>query len=228
MEESARILFNKPKEPEFRLRSCNDDEEDEAGKALRVWLKQQRDKAEKLQVELNPLIYEYFGRINEQERALVEDTVDIFGRSATPGSLEAARGIPTLQPVDAAGLEPYATMLVNTLNGWAIGGLRVCAAGGVDTELGVGLVELGQTSSAKEFRVRDMSGPLANALQRLEEANIEQAGHLEFSRSGLIFDGSRIYLLKPALRGEWTRTAALNDAVDLRAHVADARQAETR
>jgi len=57
-------------------------------------------------------------------------------------------------------------MLVNTLNGWAIGGLRVCAAGGVDTELGVGLVELGQTSSAKEFRVRDMSGPLANALQR--------------------------------------------------------------
>ena len=72
-----------------------------------------------------------------------------------------------------------------------------------------------------------MSGPLANALQRLEEANIEQAGHLEFSRSGLIFDGSRIYLLKPALRGEWTRTAALNDAVELRAHVAGARQAET-
>jgi len=54
--------------------------------------------------------------------------------------------------------------------------------------------------------------------------NIERAGHLAFSRSGLIFDGPRIYLLKPALRGEWTRTAALNDAVELSAHIAGARR----
>jgi hypothetical protein len=66
--------------------------------------------------------------------------------------------------------------------------------------------------------------PLAAALQRLQEVNIERAGHLEFSRSGLIFDGSRIYVLKPALLGEWTRTAALNDAVELSAHIAGARR----
>jgi len=223
MGESAEILLKKPKEPEFRLRSSDDDEEYEATKARDAWLKQQRDKAEEFQFGLNSLIYEYFG-INEQERALVEDTVEVFDRSATPGSLEAARKIPTLQPVDAAGLEPYATMLVNALNGWATGGIRVCAAGSVATELGVGLVELSQTRSAKEFRIRDLSRPLATALQRLQEANIERAGHLEFSRSGLIFDGSRIYLLKPALRGEWTRTAALNDAVELSAHIAGARR----
>jgi hypothetical protein len=150
--------------------------------------------------------------------------VEVFDLSDTPGSLEAARGIPTLQPVDAAGLEPYATMLVNTLNGWATGGLRVCATGGVDTELGVGLVEISQTRSVKAFRTRDMSKPLAAALQRVQEVYIEPAGHLAFSRSGLIFDGSRIYLLKPALRGEWTRTAALNDAAELSAHIAGARR----
>jgi hypothetical protein len=225
MEDGVKILL-KPKEPEFRLRSGDDDGEDE-GSALGAWLQRQRDKAEKLQVGLNSLIYEYFG-INEQERALVEDTVDIFDRSATPGSLAAARGIPTLQPVDAAGLEPYAKMLVNTLNGWATGGLRVCAAGDVNMELGIGLVELSQTHSVKEFRIRDISRPLATALQRLQEVNIERAGRLEFSRSGLVFDGARIYLLKPALRREWTRTAALNDAVELSAHIAGARrQAKT-
>jgi hypothetical protein len=154
--------------------------------------------------------------------------VEVFDRSDTPASLEAARKIPTLQPVDAAGLEPYATMLVNTLNGWATGGIRVCAAGSVATELGVGLVELSQTHSVKEFCIRDLSRPLAAALERLQEVNIERAGHLEFSRSGLIFDGSRIYLVKPALGGEWTRTAALNDAVELSAHIAEARrQAKT-
>ena len=150
--------------------------------------------------------------------------MEVFDRSDTPGSLEAARGIPTLQPVDAAELEPYATMLANALNGWATGGLRVCAAGGVDTEFGLGLIELSQTHSVKEFRTRDISRPLATALQRLQEVNIERAGHLEFSRSGLIFDGSRIYLLKPALRGEWTRTAALNDAAEISAHIAGARR----
>jgi hypothetical protein len=222
MEDGAQILVKKPKETEFRLRSGDDDEDDE-GKARGAWLQQQRDRAQELQVGLNSLIYKYFG-INEQERALIEDTVDVFDRSDTPGSLEAARGVPTLQPVDAAGLKPYATMLVNTLNGWATGGLRVCAAGGVNTELGVGLVELSQTRSVKKFRIRDMSGPLATALQRLQEMNIERAGHLEFSRSGLVFDGSRIYLVKPALRGEWTRTAALNDAVELSAHIAGARR----
>ena len=226
MEDGAQILLKKPKEPEFRLRS-SDDDEDEEGKVLRAWLQQQRGEAEKLQLGLNALIYEYFA-INVQERALVEDTVEVFDRSDTPSSLEAARGIPTLQPVDAAGLEPYATMLVNTLNGWATGGVRVCAAGGVDTERGVGLVELSQTDSVREFCIRDLSRPLAAALQRLQEVNIERAGHLEFSRSGLIFDDSRIYLVKPALRGEWTRTAALNDAVELSAHIAEARrQAKT-
>jgi hypothetical protein len=226
MDNSAQILLSKPKEPEFRLRSCDDGTDGEEKKALRAWLQQQRCKAKRLQAGLNSLIYEYFG-INDQERALVEDTVEIFDRSDTPSSLEAAREIPTLQPVDASGLEPYATMLASALNGWATSSLRVSAAGGVDNELGVGLIELSQTRSVKEFRTRDMSKPLATALRLLQEVNIERAGHLAFSRSGLIFDGSRIYLLKPALRGEWTRTAALNDAVELSAHIAGARRQAT-
>jgi hypothetical protein len=69
---------------------------------------------------------------------------------------------------------------------------------------------------------------LATALEGLQDANIERWGRLEFRRSGLIFHGEHIYLLKRAVRGEWTRTAALNDAVELSAHIAAARrQAKT-
>ncbi|MBZ5626178.1 MAG: N-6 DNA methylase [Acidobacteriia bacterium] len=227
MEDSAKILLKRIK-PSRPGRLFDDDRDEDAGRKERNrWLQEQRGKAERLQAELNPLIYKYFG-VSTAECALVEDTVEVFDHSDTPASFEAARNIPTLQPLDAAGLEPYASMLTNTLNGWASGGLRVLAVGGVDAELGLGLVELRQTRTPREFRTCDISKVLATALEGLEDANIEHWGRFEFRRSGLIFHGAHIYLLKRAVRGEWTRTAALNDAVELSAHIAAARrQAKT-
>jgi len=187
------------------------------------WFDQQRRKARRLQTELEPLICDYFG-LNRQERALVEDTCEILDKSDTPASLEAARTIPTLQPIQPTALEPYGTTLTETLNGWAGGKLRVRALGGVDPDLGLALVELGQSPTPQNFQTRGISKPLANALQRLQETNIEHWGRFDFRRSGLVFDGPRIYVVKPALRGEWTRTAALNDAVELAAHIAEARE----
>ena len=225
MEIDAKSLISKLKQPRpFRLSGGDEDEATEA-KERAKWFQRQREKAQKIQAEINLLIYEYFG-INEQERALVEDTCEIFDKSDTPASLEAARSIPTLQPIDAAGLDPYATMLTETLNSWASGSLRVRAHGGVDRELGLGLVELGQARTPQHFETRDISKQLANALGGLQEANIEQWGRFEFRRSGLVFDSdrARIYLVKPALRGQWTRTAALNDAVEISAHIANARR----
>ena len=45
-----------------------------------------------------------------------------------------------------------------------------------------------------------------------------------YLRGTWLFSGTRIYIMKPALRGQWTRTAALNDAADLYAHIAEARR----
>jgi hypothetical protein len=187
------------------------------------WFHDQREKARKLQAELEPLIYDYYG-LNEQERILVEDTCEIFDRSDTPGSLEAARKIPTLQPIDGFGLKPYADTISETLNGWASGSLRITAWGGVDTKLGIGLVTLNQSRTGQSFECRDISSSLAIALQRLHEQSVDYWGRIVFQRSGLIFDGSRIYIVKPSLRGEWTHTAALNDAAELSAHIAEARR----
>lgn len=223
----AAALLKKPKRPNLgRLFDDNDEEEEDAGARLQErdrWLKAQRGKANKLQVELNEEIYKYFG-ISTTERALIEDTVEIFDRSATPVSLDAARTIPTLQPLDSAGLTRYASTLTDTLNGWASGNLRVLAFGGVDAELGIGLIELRQTRTPQEFQTCNISPFLATALAGLQDANVERWGRFEFRRSGLIFHGPRIYLLKRAVLGEWTRTAALNDAVELNAHIATARR----
>jgi hypothetical protein len=227
MEDSAKTLLNGMKRSRPDRLFDDDGNEDAEREERDRWLEEQRGKAAKLQAKLNGRIYKYFG-ISVAERALIEDTVEIFDHSDTPASFEAARTIPTLQPLDADGLAPYASTLTDTLNEWASGDLRVLAVGGVDAELGIGLVELRQTRNPQEFRTCNISASLTTALEGLQDANIERWGHFEFRRSGLIFHGARIYMLKRAVLGEWTRTAAINDAAELSAHIAAARrQAKT-
>jgi len=188
------------------------------------WIRQQQDKTASVQAELDALIYEYFG-LGEQEVALIEDNYEISDQSDTPASLHAASGIPTLTAInDSEGLKPYAEMLTKTLNSWATGSLFAVATGGADKELGLGLIELSQSKTSLPFQIRNISKPLATALKRLQQANEERIGRFNFQRAGLLFDGTRIFLIKPALRGEWTRTAALNDAAEIAAEIAAARR----
>jgi len=220
MEAGAAKLKKKPKSTEFHLRSEGEGTDKEE---WQEWLEHQREKSRELQAELEPLIYQYFG-LNEQEIALVEDTCEIFDKSDTPGSLDAAKSIPTLQPLEAAGLEPYTGMLTTTLNGWASGTLRISGSGGVDGDLGLAIVELNQTKTANSFKTRAISAELADALKRLQEVSTQRSESLAYLRGAWVFDGTRIYIVKPAFKGQWTRTAALNDAADLYTHVAEARR----
>jgi len=221
VDNSAATLLKKLGRPRHGPLFGGEDEDDAATRSK--WFQRQREKANKLQEDLDPLIYTYFG-LNKQEIALIKDTCEILDKSDTPGSLDGAKSIPTLQPVDADGLEPYAGMLTATLNGWTSGSLRVSASGGVDSKIGLGLVRLDQTKSARRFRTRAVSGELVAALNRLEEASTEQSGTLAYLRRPWVFDQTRIYILKPAFKGKWTRTAALNDAAEIYVHIAEARR----
>lgn len=221
MEESVLNLLKKFKKPRYGPLFGSGDETD--AEALSEWLGNQREEVDSLQDELNHLIYRYFG-LNEQEIALVEDTCDILDKSKTPGSLDVAKSIPTLQPLDADDLEPYAGMLTTTLNSWASGTLCVSASGGVDCGLGLALVELTQTQRAEKFKIRSIGKELARALRRLQIVSTEQCERLDYLRGTTLFDGRRIYIVKPALSGQWTCTAALNDAADLYAQIAEARR----
>ncbi|TDU62538.1 type I restriction-modification system DNA methylase subunit [Prosthecobacter fusiformis] len=193
-------------------------------KELDDWFIAQRIKAAKLQGELNPLIYAYYG-LNEQEQALVEDTCQILDISATPRTLEAARSIPTLQPVTKADeLEPYAAMLAGTLNDWATGSVRAAVTGGVDPEVGMALIEVTQVKQPVPFQPRAVQKKLGQALASLHRSSTQEDGAFLFERTGLIFDGTRISIVKPAQQGQWTRTAAMNDAGHIYAEIAKARQ----
>jgi len=217
IEASAEKLQGKLHPTEFGLQSGTEKEE------RKKWLKRQRKKAESLQAEINPLIYKYFG-LDEQEIALIEDTREVFDKSDTPGSLDATKSIPTLRRLDSADLEPYANMLTETLNGWASGILRISASSDVDFDLGLGLVELNQTKTANSFKTGTTNIQLVGALKRLQKISTERSGGLAYLRGTWVFDGTRIYIVKPALKGQWTRTAALNDAADIYVHIAEARR----
>lgn len=188
------------------------------------WFEQHRVKAARWQTEINPLIYAYYG-LNEQEWALVEDTCEILDRSDTPGSLESARDIPTLRQLTAnEELTPYAEILASTLNEWATGKVHAAVSGGVDKELGLALIEVTQVKTVKAFQPRSITQRLATALAELQSSSAQQRDAFVYERGTLIFDGPRMLLVKPALLGQWTRIAALNDASHIYAQIAEARQ----
>lgn len=191
------------------------------------WLFQQRAEADNLRTELEPIIYQYFG-LTEQDIVLVEDTCDIFDRSDTPGSIEGAADIPTLQPIHAPEqLRAYADIACTVLNQRISGSVRVISSGTVDSANGLALVELSQSKIDRAFKPLRNAGKLLESAARLQEASVERVGDsFEFHRAGWYFEGRKIFIVKPARQGEWTRTAALNDAADLHQHITSARVAQ--
>lgn len=200
------------------------DEDEKAASWKGAWLASERSASFQFRSSLEPSFYAYFG-LTDQDIALVEDTCEIFDQGDTPPSLEKARDIPTLSPVNEAdGLEPYATMLATTLNQWASGPMKVSASGTVDIESGVALVELTQTKETKPFRTISRSSKVLQSARRLQEASLEKSGStLGFQRNGWFFNEKRILIVKVARLGEWTRTAALNDAAELFGHISESR-----
>ena len=154
----------------------------------------------------------------------MEDTWSIFDRSDTPGTIDTP--MPTLEPLDAAGLDPYAGMLAETLREWSREKkLALSLTAGVNEELGLAVLKIEQTKTGGVFRTAPLSKELAEAVKHIEEGATTSNGSLVYLRDETWwFDGPRIFIAKPALRGRWTRTAALNDSADLYAAIQLSRQ----
>jgi hypothetical protein len=192
--------------------------------ARRKWLERWAARTAKVQEEIEPLIYEHFG-LTDQERALIGDTVGIFDKSDTPGTWETA--MPTLEPIVDTGLEKYGDMLATTLRSWSIkDSLAVKLIGGINENLGLAVLRVEQTKGKGGFKTAPLSEELAAAVKRIEEEAATTNGTLVYLRDETWwFDGPAITIAKPALRGRWTRTAALNDAVEIYATIQQSRHA---
>ncbi|MCX6873909.1 MAG: N-6 DNA methylase [Verrucomicrobia bacterium] len=185
------------------------------------WLTLRAKEANGLLPKTNAMVNEYFGLL-DNERWLVDDTVNVYWDSATPASADEI-SIPTLLPVDQAGnvrgyetgLRAYADALTSTLNSWASAqnsSWRVTADGGVDAESGLAMVTLTLGKSERDF----VTSPLIHKVWRkiLRQSGTRQVT-LSLQRQIFAFEGDSFRILRPASLMHWTRTAALNDADDI-------------
>lgn len=105
--------------------------------------------------------------------------------------------------------------------------MGISASACVNSELGIALLEIEQSKGDGGFRTNSLTKKLAEALKRLEESTSTSSGSIKYIRDETwFFDGPRIYIAKPALRGRWTRTAALNDAAEVHATIQFSRKSK--
>ena len=187
-----------------------------------------------VQIELNELVYRYFG-LTKQETMLVEDTTEVFIPSSTPHDWWSKKDVFTLQPVQTArpvrykaGIQVYAITLTQTLNGWAAeqgSTYRVGATGGVDKESSLALITLELTDREVGFQQIEISAKLWKALETYRHRVAKQKkGTLTSERDIVLFQGTKIHIVRPGILANWTRTAALNDAANLYAELAATRK----
>jgi predicted RNA methylase len=177
-------------------------------------------KSEKLSQELEPYIYEYFG-LTDEEIALIEDTCEIYEKSATPERYD--KPIKTLQKTTNDDRFQYSEWLCNTLNNWILEAWRpdrppflFCSESTRFNTLGQVLITLYKTKSKKKsVEVDPERKEIVTALKRISEASISEQGSLTYLRGIVFAENDKIHVLKPDMLGKWTRTAALNDAQDL-------------
>ncbi len=202
----------------------NEMEETKFQEDRRIW-------ASKLQDELESSIYAYFD-LTDQEIALVEDTIAVSIPSATPNNLHSV--IPAQEPIHRnhiglyhQGLTPYAETLQNTLNAWAKNAkakVRASVSGGVHEATDMACVTISLGEKAVPFEPRILTDDTIRKLLVLAATASTTVGRLDYLRGLILFDGPTIHLFKPVALVNWTRTAALNDAAEIHAHIAQARQ----
>lgn len=163
---------------------------------------------------IDALIDEYFD-ILPLERALIDDTVRIIIPSARP--TRKRQVVPTIQPSKEKQREDYTKRLCDTLNGWAKSGPFIVQGRATASEkLGIGVAVLQKVRGDAALPIPQQEfTDLLPALERLRKVTSKKLNTFELIRGAKVFDGDRLYLVKPIGQRFWTQTAALNDADEI-------------
>jgi hypothetical protein len=177
-------------------------------------------RAERESERFDELVYAYYG-VDDWERALIEDTVNVWIPSATPNR---SSKIPALDTASATDREEYLRLLLEALNTWRRrGGKKIMGRiiNSPATALAVVRLSRNGVMNAVE-KESSSSAELDRALRRVATLLPNHSGSIRWLRNVKVFDRDDLYIVKPLIRRDWTRTAALNDADDIAAAILSA------
>jgi hypothetical protein len=191
-------------------------------------LKAQLSKPEKLlgrdelvaeaQRKLDTQVYAYFS-ICEWERYLIEDTMSMFRPSSTPSTLDSEKLL-TQEPSDFRGRKDYADTLVATFRGWTRSKLNLWAFATLAPKTQLGVITFGVGGRSRDYSEKSAEQRVEDLLDRIRNSSTSSEGAVFRCLRGYFFyEGTQVHLLKPLNRRYWTRTAALNDADGIIAHM---------
>lgn len=162
------------------------------------------------QIEL--LIQEYFD-ILPTERILLDDTARLLIPSFRPSR---RRATPSMQSTTNGEQAQYVKRLCDTLNAWTGRGKdRVAGSVAASAGAGIGLVILERTDEGRSSAPEPPTTDVLSALERLQDAASSKVNTVQLMRGVKVFEGRRLYIIKPLDRRHWTETAALNDADEI-------------
>ena len=159
---------------------------------------------------IEPLVNAYFD-IHPLDEVLIADTIGVVAPSAQPRPEQ--KTAPSLATGSSAEAASYVERLCATLNQWAApSGNEVRGSCTISGSLGVGVAILQKARLDEEKGSLRVGQDLVRVLRRIRDALAVDGGSLSAHREVMVFEGDKLYLLKPAARVHWTATAALNDA----------------
>lgn len=160
------------------------------------------------------MIDEYFDLL-PNEKHLVNDTVEIIVPSFRPGKRRRS-AVPTIEPSRDTQRDEYTRRLCATLNGWSKNGqYRVEGRSVAWAKTGIGVAVLQKMEIGTELELPSSLSDLIAALDLLRRAASQKLSTFELFRGVKVFDGDRLYVVKPIARRFWTQSAALNDADEI-------------
>ncbi len=177
-------------------------------------LANRQDIVRKVTEAAEPLVEEYFD-LDRLERILIRDTVRVIIPSVRP--TRKRLDVPTIIHSSAKQRGEYTKRLCDTLNGWSKKGPYEVRGGVVASEdLGVGIVSLEKGRRGEKFDpLAGVSPDLTATLGHLRSLVSRKQSVIDLVRGLKVFDGNRLYVVKPISQRFWTGTAALNDADEI-------------
>ncbi|MBF0304874.1 MAG: N-6 DNA methylase [Alphaproteobacteria bacterium] len=166
------------------------------------------------EAKIEPLIEEYFD-ISPLEKLLINDTINVIIDSIRP--TRARPLVPTVTPATQPIRQAYLDRLCGTLNGWTKHGpfaVRGQVRGSETLGVGVAVIEKVEGSQAAE-PMRKLSRDVLQLLDRVRKAMPQTHATLDIVRGVMVFDRTRLYMVKPIGHRFWTQTAAMNDADEI-------------